>query len=264
MGTLSCVSSHVAHVVKLIIVGHRVPWQWRDDGVIKSAMTIIAKDIGIVMDEARLSTFPAPLSSVAEQVFTAALGADLAKVDDGNVVKLWERFGVPSVMDEGSEEEAKEKAKELVIEPETDAKKVLVVGLGVMGLPMATSLVKAGLNVVGYDVSLKALDAFNAVGGKTTSDVLAEAKDADVVLLATVSAVHAESVMFGADAGVAQGELKPNRADTSSARWRDHHSHFHRLPCRRAQARGVACRLGKRSALGRLSNVWRSEQGRTG
>ena len=171
-------------------------------------MTIIAKDVGIVMDEARLSLFPAPLSSVAEQVFTAALGAGFARVDDGNIVKMWEYFGVPSVMDQGSEEEAKEKAKELTVEAGPEAKKVLVVGLGVMGLPMATSLVKAGVKVVGYDISLKTLDAFNAAGGKTTSDVLAEAKDADVVLLATVSSAHAESVLFGADgkSGIAQGE----------------------------------------------------------
>ena len=226
--TLSCVGGACD---RLIIVGHRVPWQWRDDGVLKSAMTIIAKDIGIVMDEARLSTFPAPLSSVAEQVFTAALGADLAKVDDGNVVKLWERFGVPSVMDQGSEEEAKEKAKELVIEAGPDAKKVLAVGLGVMGLPMACSLVKAGISVVGYDISLQALDAFNAEGGKTTSDVLAEAKDADVVLLATVSTTHAESVLFGADgkSGIAQSRSPSESSNSSLAGRRNSHSHLDRV-----------------------------------
>jgi 3-hydroxyisobutyrate dehydrogenase-like beta-hydroxyacid dehydrogenase len=219
----------------LTSVGHRVPWQWRDDGVLKSAMTIIAKDIGIVMDEARLSSFPAPLSSVAEQVFTAALGADLARVDDGNVIKLWERFGVPSSMDAGSEEEAKEKAKELVVEAGTVAQKVLVVGLGVMGLPMALSLVKAGINVVGYDVSLQALDAFSTQGGKTTSDVLVESKDADVVLLATVSAAHAESVLFGADgkSGIAKGESYLEQSDTRIAAGRNRDPHLDRFSSRR-------------------------------
>jgi len=193
----------------LTAVGHRVPWQWRDDGIPKSAMTIIAKDVGIVMDEARLETFPAPLCAIAEQVFTGALGAGLVREDDGNVVKLWERFGVPSVMDTASEEEEIEKAKELVVEAGSRPKKVLFVGLGAMGLPMATTLVKAGFEVVGYDISLKALDAFTAAGGKATSDVNTGAADADVVVFATVSAAQAESVLLGADgkSGIAEGKL---------------------------------------------------------
>ncbi|BEI79860.1 hypothetical protein CcaverHIS002_0103890 [Cutaneotrichosporon cavernicola] len=91
--------------------GHRVPWQLQDDGVPKSAMTIIYKDVGIVNDEARALRFPAPLSGVAEQLFTAALGAGLAKEEDGNLIKLWMRFGGKSVVESGTVEEEEKKAQ---------------------------------------------------------------------------------------------------------------------------------------------------------
>lgn len=74
-------------------------------------MTIIHKDAGIVMDEAKLAAFHAPLSAVAEQVFTAALSAGLGKEDDGNVVMLWERMGGRSVAEQGSAQEAEEEAQ---------------------------------------------------------------------------------------------------------------------------------------------------------
>jgi 3-hydroxyisobutyrate dehydrogenase-like beta-hydroxyacid dehydrogenase len=91
--------------------GLRVPWQLQDDGVPKSAMTIIYKDVGIVNDEARALRFPAPLSGVAEQLFTAALGAGLAKEEDGNLIKLWERFGGKSVLESGTVEEEEKRAQ---------------------------------------------------------------------------------------------------------------------------------------------------------
>lgn len=74
-------------------------------------MTIIHKDVGIVNDEARALRFPVPLSAVAEQLFTAALGAGLAREDDGNLVKLWEGFGGKSVVESGTIEEEEKKAQ---------------------------------------------------------------------------------------------------------------------------------------------------------
>ena len=176
-----------------MIVGHRIPWQLRDDGILKSAMTIIAKDVGIVMDEARLHSFPAPLCSVAEQVFTAALGAGLAREDDGNIVKLWQRFGVPHEYEQGTEEEEKERAKELQLTPGPKPKKVLFVGLGVMGAPMAAVINESGIPVVGYDVSLEAMDRYAKVGGTVTNDPASEVWDA--VVVATNTSLQAEAAM---------------------------------------------------------------------
>lgn len=187
----SCVSHQALHT--LTSVGHRSPWMLRDDGIPKSAMTIIHKDIGIVMDEARLSAFPAPLCSVAEQVFAAALGAGLSREDDGRICKLWERFGVPPVQEDGSEEEEIHKARELVVQSAVTAGKVLFVGLGAMGAPMALAVQKAGMDVVGHDVSLEAIDRYVQAGGRGTSDMVA----ANVVVLMTISALQAEAALFG-------------------------------------------------------------------
>ena len=210
-------------------------WQLMDDGVPKSAMTIIAKDVGIVMDEARLHSFPAPLCAVAEQVFTAALGARMAKEDDGNVVKLWQRFGVPPIAEQGTEEEEMANAKELVVEPGDKPNKVLFVGLGAMGGPMAVAVSKAGINIVGYDVNLEAMDRFVNAGGQVGSDVVKEAGSAQVVVITTVSSLQAEAVLFGADGSSGISICKPIKIDKfltlSFARKRHGGALFYGRPC---------------------------------
>ena len=185
----------------------RVPFQLRDDGTIHSAMTIISKDVGIVMDDARLQTFPAPMCSVAEQLFVGALGAGLARDDDVNIVKMYDYFGVPPSLETGTEEEEIERAKELTVTPSHPPKKVLFVGLGAMGAPMAAVLSVSGLQVAGYDVSLEAMDRFAKVGGRVVGDPAVEAKDSDAVVICTVTALQAEAFL----ASVAPGECQRRR-----------------------------------------------------
>jgi 3-hydroxyisobutyrate dehydrogenase-like beta-hydroxyacid dehydrogenase len=160
-------------------------------------MTIIAKDVGIVMDEARSTSFPAPLSSVAEQVFTAALGAGYQKEDDGCVSKLWELYGVPPLAETGSEAEEIEKAKELVIQSAFKPSNVLFVGIGVMGSPMALAVAKAGIQVTGYDIRPDAMQAFVQAGGKVADDISAASAAPDVVVLMPSTASQAEAILFG-------------------------------------------------------------------
>lgn len=191
-------------------VRHRIPWQLRHDGIPKSAMTIAAKDVGIVNDEAKLLGFPAPVSAATEQLLNAALGAGLAKDDDGLVIKLFYKMGVPSVEEKGTEEEEAEKAKELSITPSLNPKKVLFVGLGAMGYGMAMSIHKAGLNVVGFDINLQTMDRYAAAGGQVVSDVLEGAKDAEVVVMVPNTASQAEAILFGSGGGgICSGECFP-------------------------------------------------------
>ena len=75
-------------------------------------------------------------------------------------------------------------------------KKIAFAGLGSMGLPMATNLLKGGFEVQGYDINPKSLDAFAAAGGKTAANVVEAATGADVMLLMVVNAKQAESVLF--------------------------------------------------------------------
>lgn len=186
--------------------GHRGPWQLRPDGQLKSAMTICAKDAGIIMDEARLANFPAPLTSATEQVMVMALAAGLSRVDDGCVSLLWEKnFGGQPIAEKGTIEEEEEKAKLLDITPSGTPGKVLFVGLGMMGAPMALAIQKAGVNVVGADVALPAMDAYSQAGGKVASDMVQEAADADVVVLIPNTALQAEAVLFGGNGGITAG-----------------------------------------------------------
>lgn len=60
--------------------------------------------------------------------------------------------------------------------------RVLFVGLGTMGLPMAANLVKAGFAVAGHDASAAAMDRLAAAGGAVTADAHAAAKDVEVVV----------------------------------------------------------------------------------
>lgn len=56
---------------------------------VASAVTIILKDAGIITSEARRCHFPTPMTSVAEQVFLAALGRGWGADDDASVLRLY-------------------------------------------------------------------------------------------------------------------------------------------------------------------------------
>ena len=55
----------------------------------ESALTIILKDVGIVTEMARLSKFPTPMSSIAEQVYTAGLARGWGSNDDAGMVRMY-------------------------------------------------------------------------------------------------------------------------------------------------------------------------------
>ncbi|GAB3496382.1 NAD(P)-dependent oxidoreductase [Flexivirga lutea] len=59
---------------------------------------------------------------------------------------------------------------------------VAVIGLGIMGAPMAANLVKAGYQVTGYNRSQEPIDTLVAAGGKGASSVAEAVREADVIL----------------------------------------------------------------------------------
>jgi putative dehydrogenase len=77
-----------------------------------------------------------------------------------------------------------------------------VFGLGSMGFGMATSLLRGGFEVVGYDVSEAAVDRLIAQGGRSASNPPAAAAAAEIIVSVVVNAAQTEAVLFGAD-GVA-------------------------------------------------------------
>jgi len=60
-----------------------------------SAVDIFVKDLGLVLDMARATKFPLPLSSTAHQMFMQASTAGFAKEDDSAVIKIFPGIELP-------------------------------------------------------------------------------------------------------------------------------------------------------------------------
>jgi 3-hydroxyisobutyrate dehydrogenase len=86
---------------------------------------------------------------------------------------------------------------------------VAFVGLGSMGLPMATNLVARGFPVRGFDVRQPGLDALARAGGTAARSAREAIAGADVLVLMVVNAAQAEQVLFadGALAALTQGGI---------------------------------------------------------
>jgi 3-hydroxyisobutyrate dehydrogenase len=66
----------------------------RPSDEVKSALDIFVKDMGLVLDAARGSSFPSPLASAAEQLYLAGRRAGLGRRDDSSVIEVLR--GLPS------------------------------------------------------------------------------------------------------------------------------------------------------------------------
>jgi 3-hydroxyisobutyrate dehydrogenase len=55
---------------------------------VKSALDIFVKDMGLVTDAARASSYPAPLASAAEQLYLAGRRAGLGRRDDSSLIEV--------------------------------------------------------------------------------------------------------------------------------------------------------------------------------
>src|SRR3712207_1591760 len=63
-----------------------------------------------------------------------------------------------------------------------EPRRVGVIGLGIMGAPMAANLLKAGYAVTGHNRSPAAAERLAALGGRAAATVADAVRDADVVL----------------------------------------------------------------------------------
>ncbi len=83
-------------------------------------------------------------------------------------------------------------------------KRVGVVGLGEMGLPMAINLVARGFDVTGYDVRPDPGQALQNSGGSAARSVAEAARDRDAVVIMVRTAAQAERVVLEPDGVLAQ------------------------------------------------------------
>ena len=71
------------------------------------------------------------------------------------------------------------------------------IGLGAMGLPMATNLLKAGHRVRGFDLSEGALQRLEQAGGQPAASPKVAAQEASLLLVVVATAHQVESVLEG-------------------------------------------------------------------
>lgn len=71
---------------------NRVPHILEGDYAPRSAVSIFTKDLGIVADIARNESFPAPVASVALQMFLMTAAAGMAHDDDSSVARLFAKI----------------------------------------------------------------------------------------------------------------------------------------------------------------------------
>lgn len=80
---------------------NRMPHVLAADYAPLSAVDIFVKDLGLVLDMARASKFPLPLSSTAHQMFMQAASAGFAKEDDSAVIKIFPGIDLPGSAESG-------------------------------------------------------------------------------------------------------------------------------------------------------------------
>jgi len=101
---------------------------------------------------------------------------------------------------------------------------VAVLGLGRMGLPMATRLCQAGLQVHVWNRSPEKAQALLPFGGHAHADVQAAVREADIVISLLENGPVVEQVLFGLNAAAAMraGTLVVDMASIKPAEARDH------------------------------------------
>lgn len=83
-------------------------------------------------------------------------------------------------------------------------KKVGFVGLGIMGKPMAKNLLKAGYELVVYDINQDAVQEVVAAGAKSATSAKEVASQVEVVVTMLPNSPHVKAAVLGA-AGVLEG-----------------------------------------------------------
>ena len=94
--------------------------------------------------------------------------------------------------------------------------KIGFIGLGNMGLPMALNLLKAGHEVIGFDLVKSQLDAFVTAGGTVAPNANATAKDAELVFTMLPASKHVEDLYLGEHGLLANANPKTLLVDCST------------------------------------------------
>lgn len=92
----------------------------------------------------------------------------------------------------------------------TEIQNISVVGLGLMGTPISTLLMKAGYEVTGFDIAKKQMSNLVPLGLKTTRSAKEAAKGADLIILSLPHWAAVQEAVEGKDrilAGSRKGQI---------------------------------------------------------
>ena len=95
---------------------------------------------------------------------------------------------------------------------------IAVIGLGIMGGPMAANLVKAGYDVIGYNRSRAKVDTLVEAGGRGADSIAEAVHDADVIITIVPDSPDVEDVAQGEDGIFAHAKPGAVWVDCSSIR----------------------------------------------
>ena len=127
--------------------------------------------------------------------------------------------------------------------------KAAVIGLGSMGSGIAKSLLRAGVETVGYDTDETARQALVASGGTAINELDALPADCDIALVVVVNAEQVEQVLMGPRGATAHlpagavvavcSTVSPAFARTMAARVEDLGLHYLDAPISGGSARAA-------------------------
>lgn len=78
-------------------------------------------------------------------------------------------------------------------------RKIAFIGLGAMGLPMASNLVRKGFDLTAYDIDSDKVSKLVALGDKAAPSIADAASQADIVVTMLPATPHVEAVVLGAE-----------------------------------------------------------------
>lgn len=95
---------------------------------------------------------------------------------------------------------------------------IAVIGLGIMGLPMAKNLVAAGHTVAGYNLSQEPIDALAAAGGRGATSIADAVSDAEIIITMVPDSPDVAAALHGDDGILANARPGSLWIDASSIR----------------------------------------------
>jgi 4-hydroxybutyrate dehydrogenase/sulfolactaldehyde 3-reductase len=95
-------------------------------------------------------------------------------------------------------------------------RKIAFIGLGAMGMPMASNLVRKGFDVAGFDVDKAKIERLTAIGARAATSIADAVGDADIVVTMLPATRHVEAVVLGDDGVLAHMPARAVLMDMST------------------------------------------------